>query len=314
MEKNNQTAVKEFIFLGLSQDPKTNMLFFLLFLITYIITLLGNALIMILVITDHHLHIPMYYFLCNLSAIDILFTSCTVPKSLDILMSLRKNISFNGCMVQLYIALLLGNTECILLAVMAYDRYVAICSPLHYTIIMKRTFCCKIAFTSWGCGVLFATVPLSVVLSFPFCGQNKINHVTCEYLALRELACRDTTFIQMLLLPITLVLLLLPFAFIVASYVLIIRSILKIHSADGRYQTFSTCASHLTVVSMFYGAAMILYMGPKNKNLTYLEKYLSLFYGVVTPFLNPIIYSLRNNEVKGALLKALEQIVTSVHA
>ncbi|XP_053566990.1 olfactory receptor 13F1-like [Bombina bombina] len=314
MENINQTQVTEFIFTGLSEDPVTNIGYFIIFLLSYIITLLGNIIIIFLIITDHHLHSPMYYFLINLSAIDILFTSCNIPKALTIFISLRKSIYFNGCITQMYISLVLGETECILLAVMAYDRYVAICIPLRYALIMNTRFCFKVAFSSWMSGCVFATFPTLKVISLPFCGPNEINHVTCEYLALLDLACVDTTFTQLMLFPITLVVLLLPFSFIITSYIFIIRSVLNINSAEGRRKAFSTCASHLTVVCIFYGAAIVIYLGPKYNNLPDLEKYLSLFCGVLTPLLNPIIYSLRNREVKGAIIKVFINRIIFIHA
>ncbi|KAM4694469.1 olfactory receptor 2K2-like [Discoglossus pictus] len=211
-------------------------------------------------------------------------------------------------MTQMYTSLVLGETECILLAVMAYDRYVAICSPLHYTVVMNNIFCVKVVSASWLSGVFFAIITISIVSSLPFCGPNKINHIACEYLALLDLACTDTTFIQLMLFPITLVILLLPFSFIIVSYIFIVRSVLRISSSGGRYKTFSTCASHLTVVCMFYGAAIVLYVIPKNKNFPDLEKYLSLCYGIFTPLLNPIIYSLRNNEIRLAFNRALTKV------
>ncbi|XP_053316509.1 olfactory receptor 13F1-like [Spea bombifrons] len=302
MEDGNQTLVKEFILTGLSQNQGTRIILFILFSVTYSLTIVGNIILICVVLVSRGMHTPMYYFLCNLSFLDLFYSSTTVPKMLvDTFSGGGGRISFLGCMIQMSMGLFLGETECILLAVMAYDRYVAICLPLRYMVIMSWRICKNITVVLWLGSLLLATVPM-MSRPFSFCGENKINHFTCEILALLKLACGDISFYQKTIFFISLFTILSPFAFIGASYLCIIRSLLKIQSVSGRSKAFSTCVSHLTVVFMFYGTSITMYMGSKN-NSSANQKFVSIIYGIVTPVLNPLIYSLRNGEVKRALRK-----------
>ncbi|XP_063296762.1 olfactory receptor 13F1-like [Pelobates fuscus] len=302
----NQTSLTEFILTGLSLNVGIQLFLFVLFLLMYILTVCGNIVLICTVIVSSHMHTPMYYFLCNLSFLDLFYISITVPKMLsDIFIIGGGRISFIGCMIQMDISLFLGETECILLAVMAYDRYVAICLPLHYMVIMSRKVCKNITIIMWlGCFTL-TTLP-SILKPLTFCSRNKINHFTCESLAILELACGDTSFHETLIFFVSIFTLLSPFAFILTTYLCIIRSILNITSVTGRNKAFSTCASHLTVVLMFYGTSMNMYMG-LGKAFPESQKYVSIIYVIVTPMLNPLIYSLRNNDVKVAVKKMFGQ-------
>ncbi|XP_063152469.1 olfactory receptor 2D3-like [Candoia aspera] len=299
----NKSSVSEFILLGFSAKPQMQLFLFALFLILYLMILLGNGLIISLIRIDSRLHIPMYFFLANLSFLDISYSSTTVPQMLLHLLSKRKTISFAGCTAQMYIFLSLGITECVLYAVMAYDRYVAICHPLHYANIMSKSICVKMAAGSWACGFLFAMVHTGFTMRLPYCGPNEINHFFCEVPAVLELACADTHVNEMVDFVLGVILLMTPLSLIVASYIFILGAILRIRSAGGKFKAFSTCTSHITVVTLFYGAAMFTYMRPASSYKPERDKKFSLFYNVVSALLNPCIYSLRNKEVKGALGK-----------
>ncbi|XP_030048382.1 olfactory receptor 2D3-like [Microcaecilia unicolor] len=303
-EHKNMTTVSEFILLGLSSDPKMQIFLFLVFLIIYMLTLLGNILIIAITRMDSRLHTPMYFFLSNLSFLEICYSSAIVPKSLVHFMTDRKTISFPECATQMYISLSLGETECLLLGVMAYDRYVAICHPLRYTIIMNKKGCFTMAGASWTGGFLMSLIDSVFTLRLPYCGPNKINHFLCEIPVLLRLACADTQITELVVFVVAVIILLIPFFLILISYIHIIATVLKIRSAEGRYKVFSTCASHLLVVSLFYGIIIFMYMRPKSSHSQDDDKRISVFYLVVTPMLNPMIYTLRNKEVKGALRKA----------
>ncbi|XP_069830434.1 olfactory receptor 13C9-like [Dendropsophus ebraccatus] len=268
----------------------------------YTLTVMGNSFLVITVILSPQLHTPMYYFLCNLSFIDCCFTSCTVPKMLYDIISNMRTISVTGCLVQMTFYLSLGIAECLLLAVMAYDRYIAICSPLYYTIIMSQRLCGYITGIMWSGSIIFSVIP-AFIRPLVFCRRNRLNHFACEILVVLELACGDLSATKLFMFVQSFYVLLLPLIFIVVTYICIINSILKIHSAQGRSKAFSTCASHLTVVIMFYGTTLTTYIG--QATFSSKLKYIALCYSVFTPFLNPFIYSLRNNDVKGAFKKIL---------
>ncbi|XP_014381934.1 olfactory receptor 2G3-like [Alligator sinensis] len=301
----NSTSVSEFILLGFSSQPKTQLLLFLLFLTIYLVTLFGNSLLITLVGSDSRLHTPMYFFLANLSFLDISYTTTTVPQMLVHLLSTKKSISYGCCVAQMYIFLSLGITECILYAVMAYDRYVAICHPLHYTIIMNGSVCVKMATSSWACGFFFAMMHTGFTMHLPYCGPNEINHFFCEVPAILELACADIQVNELVDFVLGVILLMTPLSLILISYAFILAAILRISSAEGKIKAFSTCTSHITVVTLFYGAAMFMYMRPASSYSPERDKKFSLFYNVVSALLNPLIYSLRNKEVKGAVLKMM---------
>ncbi|XP_025858645.2 olfactory receptor 13D1-like [Vulpes vulpes] len=307
MKMENYSAVTEFFLVGLSQYPELQLLLFMLCLIMYVIILLGNSLLIIISILDSRLHTPMYFFLGNLSFLDICYTSSFIPTMLILFRSETKSISFIGCALQMVVSLGLGCTECVLLAVMAYDRYVAICNPLRYPIIMNRVLYVHMAAWSWIIGYLISLLQTVMTMILPFCGNNVIDHITCEILALLKLICSDITINVIIMTVASIVILMLPLLLIFISYVFILSSILRINSAEGRKKAFSTCSAHLTVVILFYGSALFMYMKPKSKDTNTSDEIVVLSYGVITPMLNPIIYSLRNKEVKEAVKKVLSR-------
>nr|XP_020011103.1 olfactory receptor 13C9-like [Castor canadensis] len=306
MEWENQTVLEEFFLQGLSGYPKLELIFFVFFLTMYLLILLGNGTLITISILDSHLHTPMYFFLGNLSFLDICFTTSSLPSTLMIFFSERKSISFLGCAVQMFLGLAMGTTECVLLGMMAFDRFVAICHPLRYPIIMSKDSYVPMAVGSWFAGVVNSAVQTAFVIQLPFC-RNVINHFLCEILAVMKMACADISGNEFIMLVATTLFTLMPLLLIVISYSLIISSILKIQSPEGRSKAFSTCSAHLTVVIIFYGTILSMYMKPKSKdtlnsdNLDATDKLISIFYGVMTPLINPIIYSLRNKDVKKAL-------------
>ncbi|XP_043434899.1 olfactory receptor 2D3-like [Prionailurus bengalensis] len=301
MGEENQTYVTEFVFLGLSQDPHTQLLLFFLFLIIYLLTVLGNLLIIVLIHTDSRLHTPMYFFLRNLSFADLCFSTTTVPQVLVHFLAKRKTISFAGCSTQIFVLLLVGCTECALLVVMSYDRYVAVCKPLHYSSIMTHWLCVQLALGSWVSGALVSLVDTTFTLCLPYQGNNIINHFFCEPPALLKLASTNTYSTEMAIFAMGVVILLAPVCLILVSYWNIISAVIQMQSGEGRFKAFSTCGSHLIVVVLFYGSAIFAYMRPNSKVMNERDKMISVFYSAVTPMLNPIIYSLRNKDVKGAL-------------
>uniref|UniRef100_A0A8D0RSK0 Olfactory receptor n=1 Tax=Sus scrofa TaxID=9823 RepID=A0A8D0RSK0_PIG len=261
---------------------------FLTFLSVYLVTLMGNGLIILVTWADPMLHSPMYFFLRNLSFLEIGFNLVIVPKMLGTLMAQDTAISFLGCAAQMYFFFFFGVSECFLLATMAYDRYVAICHPLRYPVIMNPRTRAKLAVTTW-------------LFSFPFCGTNKVNHFFCDSPPVLRLVCADTAFFEIYAIVGTVLFVMIPCLLILCSYTRIAAAIVRIPSAKGRHKAFSTCSSHLLVVSLFYVSSSLTYFRPKSTNSPESKKVLSLSYTVVTPMLNPIIYSLRNNEVKNAL-------------
>ncbi|XP_066445477.1 olfactory receptor 2B6-like [Eleutherodactylus coqui] len=298
---SNFTTVEEFILLGLTDKQDMKIVLFIVFLTCYIVSLFGNIVIIWISSVSPRLNTPMYFFLRNLSLLDMWYTSSVVPKMLINFLSVRKAISFGACFIQLFIHLSLGGAECYLLLSMAYDRYVAICSPLHYSNIMHRVLCIKMATASWGGGLANSIIQTFNTLQLPFCGPNVINHFFCEAPMLLELACSDTTFNQTIIFLCAIVVALIPFFSILITYVNIISSIMKIRTTKGRKRAFSTCASHVIVVSLFYGTIFVICLRPGTVHVTNQDKMATLFYSVITPMLNPLIYTLRNKDVKTAL-------------
>ncbi|XP_057579960.1 olfactory receptor 13D1-like [Hippopotamus amphibius kiboko] len=303
----NSSAVTEFFLVGLSKYPELQLSLFMFCLIMYLVILLGNSLLIIICILDSSLHTPMYFFLGNLSFLEICYTSSSIPPMLMLFRFGRKSISFIGCALQMVVSLGLGSTECILLAVMAYDRYVAICNPLRYSIIMHRVLYVHMAAWSWIIGCLSSLVQTVLTMVLPFCGNNIIDHITCEILALLKLICSDIAIIVLIITIASIVFLVIPLLLIFISYVFILCTILRLNSTEGREKAFSTCSAHLAVVILFYGSALFMYMKPKSKDTKKSDEIIGLSYGVVTPVLNPIIYSLRNKEVKEAMNKILSR-------
>ncbi|XP_004647919.1 olfactory receptor 10A4 [Octodon degus] len=305
----NWTTVNEFILISFSNlSSELQALLFLLFLIIYLVTLMGNVLIILVTTSDSALQSPMYFFLRNLSCLEIGFNLVIVPKMLETLIAQETTISFLGCATQMYFFFFFGAAECCLLATMAYDSYVAICNPLHYPVIMGLKTCTQLAAASWFSGFPVATVQTSWIFSFPFCGPNKVNHFFCDSPPVIKLVCADTSLFELEALTATVLFILFPFLLILGSYVRILSTIFSMPSAEGKHKAFSTCSSHLLVVSLFYSTAILTYFRPRSNTSPENKKLLSLSYTVVTPMLNPIIYSLRNNEVKAALRRVIRRI------
>ncbi|XP_021067148.1 olfactory receptor 2D2-like [Mus pahari] len=302
----NQSWVSEFILLGFSSDPTTNSILFIVFLLIYLSTVLGNGLIIMLVCLDTQLHTPMYFFLCNLSLLDMTFVTTTMPQMLVHLLAYSQSISFAGCCLQMFACGALGITECMIFVVMAYDRYVAICYPLRYTVILNWGLCIKLEAGSWICGFLSSLLNTFFTMSLPYCGPNRVNHFWCEGPSVRSLACMDTHLIEMVDLVLSIFLCVIPISLIVTSYIGIAMAILKIKSTQGRCKAFSTCASHLTVVTLFYAPATYTYLRPNSSYSPEQDKQISLFYSAFTPLLNPVVYSLRNKDIKRAFLKVMD--------
>ncbi|XP_054859807.1 olfactory receptor 13H1-like [Eublepharis macularius] len=290
--------VTEFILIGLSDYPKAQAVFFSFLLMAYLIIILGNGLIVILIIADPHLHTPMYFFLCVLSSVDFMISS-TFPEVLVNCFLYRPTISLYKCLVQMYVGLLFFVTECFLLAIMAYDRFAAICQALHYFQIMSWRFCISLVAASVGLSSL-STVINVLLRPTDFCGQRIINHFVCELQSLLKLACSDTRASELFMHVASIFLVMLPFCFIVVTYVRIGLAVLRMSTTTGRKKAFSTCSSHLAVVSVFFGTIIIMYMKPQAKSSSDQDKVISLLYGALTPMLNPLIYTLRNRDVKGA--------------
>ncbi|XP_072489060.1 olfactory receptor 5AR1-like [Notamacropus eugenii] len=305
MESSNLTSVTEFILLGLSSQPELQLLLFLIFLMIYLMILLVNLLIVLLILRDSRLHTPMYFFLTNLSSIEVCFTSCVFPQMLVHFFAQRKSISYSCCVIQLYTFLAFGIAECYILSVMAYDRFVAIRDPLRYLISMNWRVCRMLAAGSWLGGLMLSTVDTVVTFQLTFCQDNVINHFFCEMPALMHLSCTDTSQAELVVQVFCIFSAFCPITFIILSYTHIIIVILRIRSAQGRRKAFSTCSSHFLVVTLFYGTAIFVYMKPQSLSSPESNKIASMFYVAFTPALNPLIYSLRNKEVKMALRKLL---------
>ncbi|KFV18957.1 Olfactory receptor 6B1, partial [Tauraco erythrolophus] len=299
----NSTKFREFILLGFPTILELQMLLFVIFLVAYILTILENILIILLIKMNHQLHKPMYFFLSNLSFLEAWYISVTVPKLLVSFLVESKSISFGGCMAQLYFFTSLICTECVLLSVMAYDRYVAICIPLRYPVIMNHWLCMQLATFSWLIGFFASMLKVFFISQVSFCGSNVINHFFCDISPLLNMSCADMTMAEIVDFILALLILLVPLSVTIISYMCIISTILHIHTAQGRKKAFSTCVSHLTVVIVFFSATLFMYARPKRIHPFDLNKLVSLVYTIVTPMLNPFIYCLRNQEVKGALKK-----------
>ncbi|XP_062994323.1 olfactory receptor 10A3-like [Elgaria multicarinata webbii] len=305
----NQTTVSEFILLGFGDLPKVHVLLFLLFLVVYLVTMAGNLLIVVLVVADQHLHTPMYFFLGNLSFLESCYSSTILPKMLSSLLTGEKRISIKACFLQFFIFSCLAGAECYLLAMMSYDRYLAICKPLHYATLMNSRLSFQLAAVSWVCGILVSISLLLKVSWLSFCGPNEIDHYFCDSPPIINLSCSDTLLVELIALIFACVFTLPPFLLTLTSYVYIIVTILKIPSTTGRQKAFSTCSSHLTVVALYYGTLMLVYMLPRSKDISHLKKVFSLFYTVLTPMVNPLIYSLRNMEVKESMRKSFRRCI-----
>ncbi|XP_042530096.1 olfactory receptor 1468-like [Dipodomys spectabilis] len=301
MTERNKTIISEFLLLGLPIKPEHQHLLYVLFLAMYLTTILGNLLIMVLIRLDPHLHTPMYAFLSNLSFSDLCFSSVTIPKMLQNMRNQVPAIPYAGCLAQLYFYLFFADLESFLLVAMAYDRYVAICFPLHYTSIMSPKLCVGMMALSWVLTTFHAMLHTLLATRLTFCKNNVIPHFFCDISALLKLSCSDTRVNELVIFIMGGLVIVIPFVLIIMSYARIVSSILKVPSARSIRKVFSTCGSHLAVVSLFYGTIIGLYLCPSADNSTVKETVMAMMYTVVTPMLNPFIYSLRNRDMKGAL-------------
>ncbi|XP_012408182.2 olfactory receptor 5B2-like [Sarcophilus harrisii] len=301
----NRSKVNEFILLGITDDPELQIPLFIMFTFIYLITLLGNLGIVALISWDSHLHTPMYFFLSNLSLVDFGYSSAVTPKVMAGLLRGDKIISYNGCATQLFFVGAFATTESFLLASMAYDRHAAVCKPLHYTTTMTSTVCAILASGAHICGFLTSFIVIGNTFSLSFCRSNIVHHFFCDIPPLLVLSCSDTHMIESVIFILGSITVFFPFIVIFTSYFLIFITILKIHSAKSRQKTFSTCASHLTAVSIFYGTIIFMYLQPSSSHSMDIDKTVSVFYTMVIPMLNPLVYSVRNKDVKNAFMKTV---------
>ncbi|XP_065419118.1 olfactory receptor 5A1-like [Chrysemys picta bellii] len=303
----NQTEVTEFIILGLSNDPQMQIFLFLMFLVVYLITLLANTVIMLVIRADPHLHTPMYFFLSHLSFVDICYSSAIVPNMLVHFLAEHKTISVNSCIAQTFFIFLPAVAEVFILSAMAYDRYAAICDPLRYMDTMSKGICVQLVSGAWVIGFIDALINTGFALKLHFCGPNQISHFSCELPSLLHLSCTETLTNQVVLFTSVVILGSSSFLFTLISYIHIISTILRIHSAECRHKAFSTCSSHLIVVGLLYLTAFFQYTKPSSVSSVVLDEMFSIQYSIMTPMLNPIIYSLKNKEVKTAVGKMLRK-------
>ncbi|XP_043827959.1 olfactory receptor 1020-like [Dromiciops gliroides] len=306
-EVENQTEVKEFVLLGLSDDPELKLILFVVFFFVYIATMMGNLGMIILITIDSRLHTPMYFFLSSLSFVDACYSSAVTPKMLVNLVAENKAISKNGCAAQFYFFGSFLGTECFLLAVMAYDRYVAICYPLLYSAIMSEKVCFMLVASTFLAGFGNAAVHTGMTFRLSFCASNQINHFYCDTPPLLKLSCSDTRINGIVIMAFSSFNVISCVLMVLISYLFILVTILKMHSAEGRSKAFSTCASHLMAVTIFFGTILFMYLRPTSSYSMQQDKVVSVFYTVVIPMLNPLIYSLKNKDVKDSLKKILQR-------
>ncbi|XP_004688415.1 PREDICTED: olfactory receptor 6N2-like [Condylura cristata] len=305
MENHNSSRLSEFVLLGFPNVGRIKGWLFLLLLLAYMFTIFGNLLIFLVIRLNASLHTPMYHFVSILSFLELWYTATTIPKMLANLLSEKKTISFAGCLLQTYFFHSLGASECYLLTAMSYDRYLAICRPLHYPAIMTPTLCFKMAACCWTTGFLCPISEVILVSQLPFCGDNEIPHIFCDFPPLLSLACKDTSINVVVDFAINSFIILITFFFIMSSYGRIIAAVLKIKTTAGRKKAFSTCASHLIVVLIFFGSIIFMYVRLKKSYSPTLDRTFAVVYSVVTPLANPIIYSLRNKELIRAIKRTI---------
>ncbi|XP_008061981.1 olfactory receptor 2B11-like [Carlito syrichta] len=305
MNPGNASVPKIFILLGFSEHPWLEMPLFIMVLVAYVCTLVGNISIIVVSRVDPHLDSPMYFFLSNLSFLDLCFTTTTIPQLLLNLWGPDKSISYGGCVTQFYMFHFLGATECIILAVMSLDRYIAVCKPLRYPAIMHQRLCTLLVAIAWLSGLANSLLQSSLTVQLPLCGNNKVDDFLCEVPVMIEMSCVDTTFNIAMLSIVGTFYSLVPLSLILVSYGFIVATVLKIQSSKGKKKTFNTCGSHVIVVFLFYGPVISMYVQPSETNSQDKNKLMSLFYSLVTPMLNPFIYTLRNKDIKGAMRRLL---------
>ncbi|KAM9330820.1 olfactory receptor 11L1-like [Gastrophryne carolinensis] len=309
MKAGNHSIIMEVWVTGVAHRQSTRMSLFIFFLTLYLTIIMGNLLIISAVLCDKRLHTPMYYFLCSLSFSEISFITNLIPFFLQVLWDDGSSMNLNNCLAQFYICGSLGATECMLFASMSYDRYLAICKPLHYFSMMSSTFCGQLVCLSWSCAFAAMSITLILVTHLDFCGPKIIDHFFCDFAPILELSCSETYVVEFETFIFTSLVTLFPFAFVIGTYVFIIHAIMKIPSSTGRWKTFSTCSSHLAAVGTYYGTLIIVYEVPTQNMSHTVTKTLSLMYTVVTPLFNPIIYSLRNKQIQISLLSFLRKCI-----
>ncbi|XP_063108489.1 olfactory receptor 10AG1-like [Cavia porcellus] len=309
-EISNATTLMEFVLLGFSDVPNLRWILFGIFLLMYLTILMCNSIIILITKVNSTLQVPMYFFLRNFSFLEICYVTVTIPRMLMDLCTQKGNISILACATQMCFVLMLGGTECLLLTAMAYDRYVAICHPLRYALIMNHKLCVQLVAASWSCGIPVVIGQTCQIFSLPFCGSNRIHHFFCDIPPVLKLACGDTLENEIAVYVVAVVFVTVPFLLIIVSYGRIITNILKMPLVRGRAKAFSTCSSHLTVVVLFYGTASITYLQPKPSQSEGIVKLTSLFYTILIPTLNPIIYTLRNQDIMFAVKKLLTKFET----
>ncbi|KAM9121532.1 olfactory receptor 6C75-like [Pangshura tecta] len=308
-EIRNQTPIVEFILLGFGSDPELQPLLFLLFLVIYIVTVAGNILFVVLVVTNQHLHIPMYFLLGNLSCLEICYTSAILPRLLASLLTGDRTISVKGCIAQLYFFGILSNTENLLLTAMSYDRYLAICNPLRYATLMSGRVCWQLVAGSWISSFLLCTIVNVFFFQLTFCDSKEIDHFFCDFSPMIKLSCVDTQTLELLTFIISVIGTFVPILLTLTSYICIITTILRIPSSIGRQKAFSTCSSHLIVLAVLHVTVLTVYVVPTVNVPKVLHKIFSVFYTVLIPIINPVIYSLRNKEVNESLRKSILKLV-----
>ncbi|XP_075768380.1 olfactory receptor 14C36-like [Pelodiscus sinensis] len=308
---SNRSTVTEFLLRGFSDVRELQILHFVVFLAIYLVALMGNLLIISAIILDHRLHTPMYFFLWNLSVLDLGSISITVPKSMaNSLLDIRV-ISYPACVTQVFLFVVFSSIDFALLTIMAYDRYVAICQPLHYERVMNRRACVQMATSAWITAMVYSALHTESTFRLPFCQSNVLNQFFCEIHQLLKLACSDSYHSELGLLAVSAFLVLNCFAFIMVSYVQIFRAVLRIPSEQGRHKAFSTCLPHLAVVSLFLSTGLFEHLKPTSSSASNLDLLVGVLYAVVPPMMNPVIYSLRNKELKAALKKLIVSILFS---
>ncbi|XP_042554846.1 olfactory receptor 6C3-like [Dipodomys spectabilis] len=305
----NHTTITEFVLLGISDDPKLQVVIFIFLSITYILSVTGNLTIITLTLLDSRLKTPMYFFLQNFSFLEIIFTSVSMPRFLGSIITKVKTISYNNCLAQLFFFISMGVSEFFLLTAMSYDRYVAICKPLHYATIMSKKICILLVCVSWLAGFLTIFPPLMLVLKLDFCASNVIDHFSCDYFPILQLSCSDTWLLEMLGFYFAFITLLFTLALVILSYIGIMSTILRIPSANQRKKAFSTCSSHMIVISMSYGSCIFMYVKPSAKDRASLTKGVAILNTSIAPMLNPFIYTLRNQQVKEAFKTLVHKVV-----
>ncbi|XP_029810449.1 olfactory receptor 6C75 [Suricata suricatta] len=304
----NYTSVTEFILLGLTNDPQWQVVLFIFLLVTYMLSVTGNLIIITLTLSDPHLQTPMYFFLRNFSFLEISFTSVCIPRFLVTIVTKDRTISYNGCVTQLFFFIFLGVTEFYLLAAMSYDRYVAICKPLHYMTIMSSRVCILLVFSSWLAGFLIIFPPILLLLQLDFCASNVIDHFICDSSPILQLSCTNTRFLELMAFFLAVVTLMVTLTLVILSYTYIIRTILRIPSTSQRKKAFSTCSSHMIVVSLSYGSCIFMYIKPSARERVTLSKGVAVLNTSVAPLLNPFIYTLRNQQVKKAFKNMVQKM------